>query len=615
MSSNQSIDLTKWNNRWGALKEAVDMLTGEVAQTQAQLLILKDTMSSALVQIEYHQITHLLYLLQRMRSFGDSVFAVFRKGFDDEMHLQETFNYPAPYIVSTFLKQLTIDFHVAQQAFSQRRRLDYRYHSYRSEILVHADLLAALSVQPAHKAGLFPDGAPMVITHFQQRLEVRLLPYINALIIGIPHSTPNLDEALMPTEYLAIPHEVGHYLYWHGEIKGEKLYKILGQKLTQDKGMRGNYRRRWLEEIFADTYGALVAGPVSVLAFQDLAWDDLPKFFNRDAQKHPVAAIRPLIQTKALQDAPLEYGATLNALDDHWKQRARQRLNNDVLDEEYSLSARRRDIRKPGADIVKRSREVTSLILDTLPDLVANSKPWTQQLDDAGTPNKLYTAFRNFFVDLQNDLNSNKPQPIQTLIQAPAKLEEIPLALIFEKLANLSEQLEDSKLSVEDVWLNDSIIKYETLIDLKREIAPRIHQTLLNNTDFIGRGIIRRFIVIGKDSKKNTVSEIEAVINAVSVEHKENIKERFLHTIQAIPLAVEKIRYSENDISFDVNIGEEKVTFKRRHIEVKNNLVWISDITGENDILSRMFDDEKVVALFLPAGWTTGGGEKESGTT
>ncbi|NJN55367.1 MAG: hypothetical protein HC804_11780 [Anaerolineae bacterium] len=76
----------------------------------------------------------------------------------------------------------------------------------------------------------------------------------------------------------------------------------------------------WLEEIFADVYGCLVAGPVMAYDFQELSLDN--KDFNEDDGEHPLAAIRPFIYTQVLrtleQDNAGFYQNAPQLLDANW---------------------------------------------------------------------------------------------------------------------------------------------------------------------------------------------------------------------------------------------------------------------------------------------------------
>ena len=57
----------------------------------------------------------------------------------------------------------------------------------------------------------------------------------------------------------------------------------------------------WEEEIFADVYAALVAGPVAGLSVQAMLMDGLPAALTSDDGDHPLGALRPAAYTAALR--------------------------------------------------------------------------------------------------------------------------------------------------------------------------------------------------------------------------------------------------------------------------------------------------------------------------
>ena len=68
----------------------------------------------------------------------------------------------------------------------------------------------------------------------------------------------------------------------------EKQEKILKGLLIQ-----------WQEEIFADIYGCLVAGPAIAKSFQDLLFDNYT--LTESDGVHPIPLIRPYIYAKVLE--------------------------------------------------------------------------------------------------------------------------------------------------------------------------------------------------------------------------------------------------------------------------------------------------------------------------
>ena len=181
------------------------------------------------------------------------------------------------------------------------------------ETLDKADILAYTALKPAIKANLLPDMT--VVTYFQKSVSVHIMPYAPVALIGIPFSA--IDN---PCDLLAIPHEVGHYVYRHGIFqdqahKGSRFEAVLRNQLAG----RPQWLLNWVEEIFADVYGCLVAGPVIALSFQDLQAEyALPDFISEDGE-HPTPALRPNVYHHALKHGNLCTEATA-ALESHWAQ-------------------------------------------------------------------------------------------------------------------------------------------------------------------------------------------------------------------------------------------------------------------------------------------------------
>ncbi|MEZ4658977.1 MAG: hypothetical protein R2911_15535 [Caldilineaceae bacterium] len=157
------------------------------------------------------------------------------------------------------------------------------------------------------------------MTYSNQSTQVRILPYHDMILIGVPFAaradmasaappqaipagdaTPDTEAPAQPVsaDYLALPHEVGHLLFRYGYAPGGagQIHTYLEEML-----FAGDWRLTWLEEIFADAYGCLTAGPISVLGFQELLADGLPASDHADLDEHPFASIRPLMQTELVR--------------------------------------------------------------------------------------------------------------------------------------------------------------------------------------------------------------------------------------------------------------------------------------------------------------------------
>jgi hypothetical protein len=155
------------------------------------------------------------------------------------------------------LDQAFTDFSVIQQAIGQRLIASTCKH------LGIADKLAWLALQPARGSLDFENTT--VLTYLHKSTNVRLIPYAPVAVVGIPYTgnihnfeTGQFDlSAAVAQDYLSIPHEIGHHVYWHGTTNPSvssgkthpmELVKFLKNELVGEH----DFVARWVEEIFAD---------------------------------------------------------------------------------------------------------------------------------------------------------------------------------------------------------------------------------------------------------------------------------------------------------------------------------------------------------------------------
>lgn len=277
----RQLDPPTWGNRWSALAQAV-----------------QDVIDSFPVKLankkEDWQVT-LESTLHCLQAFGEKQFNFFQNGFKQGGWLVDSPRYKAEYALRNTLDQIAFDLSVLQRARNQRLETINRGTEspffLGPDVLALADKLAHKALEPAITAGLLQDTA--VITYFQKSSHVRVVPYAPVALIGIPYTC--IDVENNARDFLSIPHEVGHYLYWHGKLNGTRLNALLRSIISNEPLWRTN----WLEEIFADVYGCLVAGPVLAHDFQEVLFDNLNLF--EDDGEHPVAAIRPYLYTDTLR--------------------------------------------------------------------------------------------------------------------------------------------------------------------------------------------------------------------------------------------------------------------------------------------------------------------------
>jgi hypothetical protein len=225
-------------------------------------------------------------ILSGLKDFGKNIYTAFDLGFQNKW-LEEDRNLPPKNVLNRIINRMAEDLDVIRAAMSQRKNLAL------CVSLEEADKLAICSLQLAIKNELI--GANQddvtVITYYRQSPNVRVIPYAAVVFIGIPYTSTQTKQDL-----LAIPHEVGHYVFWKTPVQ-----QLVQAYLDSDKVPA--YIKNWAEEIFADVYGCMVAGVAVALDFQDLflrryATDDL----NKDDGEHPNTVIRPYIYIRTFRN-------------------------------------------------------------------------------------------------------------------------------------------------------------------------------------------------------------------------------------------------------------------------------------------------------------------------
>ena len=295
-----------WVDRWEALQKAIETMFTEYGLVSAA-----------------PRLKTLRPLLLCLQTFAGKRFTDFHSGFIAQ-RLETWPDFPPDAVLSSIQDQIGFDVAVIDRAILQR----IAGTSLMKERLAIADRLAWSALQLAVSAGLFPAGKITAVTYFQKSPDIRVIPYAPVALIGIPYSAQQLDRDL-----LATPHEVGHYVFGHGTYAGQPLRKYLVEQLDLIVLQQPEHDRllRWLDEIFADVYGACVAGPVMALDFQDLQLHTGRAKFITDDKDHPTPVLRPKIHLQILRKRdPERWGAWAAVLERNWEARLqeRERLND-----------------------------------------------------------------------------------------------------------------------------------------------------------------------------------------------------------------------------------------------------------------------------------------------
>lgn len=260
--------------------------------------------------------------LHCLSAFAAKQFKLFEEGFTNgSLELDPQF--PPASIVEATICQAAFDIDVLLRTLGQRDAGDataaMRY------ALELADRLAADALAPAVRHQLIEETA--VLTYFQKTPTVRLLPYVPLALIGI-----DLTAIQDPSRLLAVAHEAGHHVYrqmtvnYATDLDGQVTNVIAQRAAASAAEQPPAWLLRWAEELFADVYSVLAAGPVAGLSMQAMLTGGSPAGLLHDDGDHPLGALRPQIAVLTLQKlAALDAGAaprlqsTAARLQDQWR--------------------------------------------------------------------------------------------------------------------------------------------------------------------------------------------------------------------------------------------------------------------------------------------------------
>lgn len=313
----QNDKYSEYKQQFDALMVVLDSLISKYSPTEEHDA--KD--GSASQATSFNDQERILDLLQGLHEFATGQFNFFYYGFrggDEKMGIpalrpevsakDKTIEYPPEHVLAMTITQVSEDLTTIQLAAEQR----ILGHKKEAQISTsRADDIAEDALwKPAFRYRKTPAYSrnTKVLSYFTNSTKIRVTPYSSASLIGLPYSY-----RAHPTGGLAIPHEIGHFLYWFpGEVK-EPQFKFLGIE-PDEKTFLLNIRElyypfssttsdpRWSEEIFADTYGVYIAeAPFIESAMERALQDSTEAFCDFDLDDpHPTALIRPLLMIKAM---------------------------------------------------------------------------------------------------------------------------------------------------------------------------------------------------------------------------------------------------------------------------------------------------------------------------
>ncbi len=238
-------------------------------------------------------------------------------------------------LIRTCFQCIATDHEIIQQAVMQRRweksNGTYVQNALAGE-LVLMDKIALKAIAPFQHLLPHHDQPLAVITYFSPKTHIHHLPYTNqCVIVGINYDRISPSDAVTQTttndslasfELLAIPHEVGHYIYRYGQIADVPCHHLSEQ-------FRNTPYYHWCEELFADTYGCIIAGPLSALSMQAFLESDDKKQAWREDEEHPTPILRPYILAEMLRvlgelDPVYKFSTVADYLDQRWSERLQQ---------------------------------------------------------------------------------------------------------------------------------------------------------------------------------------------------------------------------------------------------------------------------------------------------
>jgi hypothetical protein len=260
--------------------------------------------------------SNLLYALEQ---FADRLEIFFETGFTGQAvyKLAESEYLPPEYVYNLLAEQISFDMDGILRANSQRKLYDDSRNN-----LAFADRLGYEILSSAIVANVMSPAT--VYSYFQKSLFIRLIPYARVAFVAIPYTAIGYNE-----DFLALPHELGHYVFRFGDFEEEgsagedegssrNSVKLYREMLAEAE----NWFDPWVEEIFADVFGCIFAGPRIANSFINLSRKAHGKWFNADDGHHPPPLLRPYIYIIALEKLAsrwgIEFDKVISRLEEKW---------------------------------------------------------------------------------------------------------------------------------------------------------------------------------------------------------------------------------------------------------------------------------------------------------
>lgn len=238
------------------------------------------------------------------------------------------------YLIRQNFQHLATDYEIIQRAAVQRQwalgmdGAKYFMSEQAIELLI-MDKLALASLAPFKD---LVDPKPIaIITYLSEETHIRQLPYTDQVIlVGVSYDRVPAEGSLFDDkpviarpfhafELMAIPHEIGHYVYEHAKLRDGRSFGDLAKQFVGT-----NLYHRWCEEIFADLYGCIVAGPLTVLSMRALLVSINRERAWKDDELHPTPVLRIFILNEILRilkdidSANYDFSSLADEVDKDW---------------------------------------------------------------------------------------------------------------------------------------------------------------------------------------------------------------------------------------------------------------------------------------------------------
>lgn len=261
-------------------------------------------------------------LLQRLAQFGLRHFEFFDSNLleDGNGRVKPSRVFPREAVLALIVNQVQQDAEVILRAAHQRLVPSYQATLQLADDLVYRALKAAEGELRLTGANNWYGEPATALTYFHKSPEIRVIPYAPVALIGIPMACLNAKR-----DFLAIAHEVGHYIYHNRYIDSSN------DPVNRTYASQTNPFAHWQEETFADVCAALIAGGVMVFDFQEISKEYHREFFISRQDHHPSPFLRPLLYSyayRAWRDPDVQ--TTANLLDERWGRIVAERWSREL---------------------------------------------------------------------------------------------------------------------------------------------------------------------------------------------------------------------------------------------------------------------------------------------